>query len=201
MDLARIQAVACGEAEADLLVTNAKVVNVFTAEILEQEVAIAEGVIAAVGERVPARTELDLEGCYLCPGLIDAHVHVESSMMAPPELARGVVPRGTTTVVSDPHEIANVAGLAGVRWMLDASEGLPLDVLVNAPSCVPASHLATSGATLDANALVTLRDHARVIGLAEVMNVPGVVLGDAVVHRKPRVYARLIPSMTSSSWQ
>ncbi len=184
MDLARIQAVARGQAEADLLLTNAKVVNVFTAETLDQEVAIADGVIAAVGERVPAQTKLDLGGRYLCPGLIDAHVHVESSMVAPFEMARAVVPRGTTTVVSDPHEIGNVAGLAGIRWMLDASEGLPLEVLVNAPSCVPATHMATAGAALDATALVTLLDHPRVVGLAEVMNVPGVVLGDAAVHRK-----------------
>ena len=184
MSRERVLAVARGEVEADLVVDNARVVNVFTGEILEQAVTVADGLIAAVGEARAARDRIDIGGRFLCPGLLDAHVHIESSMVAPAEFARAVVPRGTTTVVCDPHEIANVCGSDGVRWMLDASEGLPLDVLVAAPSCVPATHLATAGAALDAAAVTALRDHPRVIGLAEVMNVPGVVLGDAEVHAK-----------------
>ncbi len=189
MDRGRLLAVARGDAEADLALVNGRVVNVFTGEVLDQDVAVVDGTVAAVGEARPARRTVDLERRFLCPGLIDAHVHLESSMVVPFEFARAVVPRGTTAVVCDPHEIANVAGLDGIRWMLDASEGLPLGVLVTAPSCVPASHLATAGAELDAADLTTLRDHPRVLGLAEVMNVPGVVLHDPSVHAKLDAFA------------
>lgn len=127
---------------------------------------------------------LDLGGRYLAPGFIDAHVHIESSLAAPYQFARAVVPRGTTTVVCDPHEIANVHGLDGIRYMLDASEGIPLDVLVMASSCVPATHLGTAGAALDADALAGLASHPRVLGLAEVMNFPGVIGGDPGVWGK-----------------
>jgi adenine deaminase len=184
-----VLAVARGDAEADLVLRGGRVVNVFTDELLEQEVAIADGTIAAVGEPREAQEQVDLEGRILSPGFIDAHVHLESSMVTPFEFARAVVPRGTTSVVCDPHEIANVVGLDGIRWMLDATDGLPLGVLVNAPSCVPATHMATAGAELDARDLATLLDHPRVIGLAEVMNVPGTVLGDASVHAKIDAFA------------
>ncbi|MEA3340778.1 MAG: adenine deaminase, partial [Chloroflexota bacterium] len=130
-----------------------------------------------IGAGYEAREEIDLGGRYVCPGLIDAHVHIESSMVAPPQFARVVVVRGTTTVVTDPHEIANVAGADGIRYMLAASEGLPLTVYVNLPSCVPATHMGTSGAELTAGDLIGLADLPRVIGLAEFMNVPGAVLG------------------------
>ncbi|MCK4470151.1 MAG: adenine deaminase, partial [Anaerolineae bacterium] len=118
-----------------------------------------------------------LGGRYVCPGLIDAHVHIESSMVTPPQFARAVVPRGTTTVVTDPHESANVAGAAGIRYMLAVSEELPLTVYVNLPSCVPATHMGTAGAELTADDLVGLAGLSRVLGLAEFMNVPGAVLG------------------------
>jgi len=189
MDRMRVVAVARGDAPADLALDGGRVVNVFTHEILEQSVAVVDGIIAAVGEARDARERIDLGGRLLLPGLIDAHVHLESSMVVPSEFARAVVPRGTTTVVCDPHEVANVAGLAGVRWMLSASADLPLDVLVMAPSCVPATDLATSGARLTAADLATLAGEPRVLGLAEVMNVPGAVLGDPEVHAKLDTFA------------
>ena len=170
-------AIARGDEPADLLLTNAHVVNVFTGEVLDTDVAIAGETIAAVGTGYTGKTTLDLGGQYLVPGLIDTHVHIESSMTIPAQFARAVVPHGVTTVVSDPHEIANVAGADGIRYMIEASEGLPLTVFVNLPSCVPATHMGTAGATLDAADLLALRDLPRVLGLAEFMNVPGAVLG------------------------
>ncbi len=175
--LLHLLAVARGDEPADMLLTNARVVNVFTGEVLDVDVAIAGETIAAVGTGYTGATTLDLGGQYLVPGLIDAHVHVESSMATPAQFARAVVPHGVTTVVSDPHEIANVAGADGIRYMIAASEGLPLTVFVNLPSCVPATHMGTAGATLDAADLLALRDLPRVLGLAEFMNVPGAVLG------------------------
>ncbi len=180
----RVLAVARGDGPADLVFTGGRVVDVFTSEVIEADVAVVDGIIASVGPPREAKETIELEGRYLLPGLMDAHVHLESSMVTPEEYARAVVPRGTTTVVADPHEVANVAGMDGVRWMLDASEGLPLTVLFMAPSCVPATHLATAGAELDAGDLEELARHPRVIGLAEVMNVPGAVLGDPGVHAK-----------------
>ncbi len=171
----RVLAVARGERPAELLLVGARVVNVFNGEVIEANVAVEGGYIAGVGDYTEGERVTDLGGAYLAPGLIDAHVHLESSMVRPAEYARAVVPRGTTTVVSDPHEIANVTGVAGIRYMLEASEGLPLDVLVNLPSCVPASHLSTSGAVLGLDDLTPFLGHPRVLGLAEFMNVPGAV--------------------------
>ncbi|RLC63266.1 MAG: adenine deaminase, partial [Chloroflexi bacterium] len=186
MDLSRFLPVARGDEPADLLLRNGRVVNVFTGEIVGADVAIAGDVIVGVGPGYEAGEEIDLGGRYVCPGLIDAHVHIESSMVTPPQFARAVVPRGTTTAVTDPHEIANVAGAEGVCYMLDASEGLPLTIYVNLPSCVPATDMGTAGAELMAEDLLALadrltgrwrRNRSRVIGLAEFMNVPGAVLG------------------------
>ena len=177
MELTQFLTVARGDTPADLALRNGRVINVFTGEIVESDVIISEDTIVGIGPGYTAKEELDLGGRYVCPGLIDAHVHVESSMVTPPQFARAVVPRGTTTVVTDPHEIANVCGAAGVRYMLAASEGLPLTVYVNLPSCVPATHMGTAGADLEADDLLALADLPRVIGLAEFMNVPGAVLG------------------------
>jgi adenine deaminase len=185
MDRAALLAVSRGEEPADLLLTGGRVLNVFTGEVEAVDVALAGPLIAGVGEGYRARRTVDLGGDLLLPGFIDAHVHIESSLCTPGEFARAVVPRGTTTVVSDPHEIANVHGLEGIRWMLEASEGLPLTVFVMASSCVPATHLGTAGAALDAEALASLLNHPRVLGLAEVMNFPGVIHGD------PEMLARL----------
>ncbi len=175
MAMQRRLAVARGEAPADLVLRNARVVNVYTGEILPADIAVVDGVIAGVGSGYTGQREVDLGGAYVAPGYIDAHVHIESSLCTPPEFARAVLPRGVTTVITDPHEIANVHGIEGVRYMLAASEGLPLSVFVMAPSCVPATHMETNGATLTAEDLRPLRREPRVLGLAEMMNFPGIV--------------------------
>ncbi|NIA08761.1 MAG: adenine deaminase [Nitrospiraceae bacterium] len=174
-----------GKEAADLLLKNGKVVNVFTGEILQTDIAMAGGTIVGLGEGYDAMNTIDLSGKYVCPGFIDGHLHIESTMLSPYQFARAVVPRGTTAVVCDPHEIANVLGMDGIQYMLEASEALPLTVFVMAPSCVPATHLETSGAVLSAQDLAPLFDHPRVLGLAEMMNFPG------VLYRVPEVLAKL----------
>jgi len=177
-----------GALESDLLLRGGRVVNVFTHEILETAVAMRGDRIVGLGE-LPAREVIDLDGRYVCPGLVDAHVHIEISMLPPHRFADAVLPHGVTSVVCDPHEIANVVGVHGVRYMLDVSEGLDLSVLVMAPSCVPTSSMETSGAAIDAEDLVALRDHPRVLGLAEMMNFPGVLAGSGDVLDKLRAFA------------
>lgn len=178
-----------GDTPADLILRNGSVVNVFTGEIETADVAIAGGIIVGVGPGYSARGEIDLKGAFLAPGFIDAHVHIESSLCTPREFARAVVPRGITSVVTDPHEIANVAGVAGVEYIADASRGLPLEVIVMAPSCVPATPMGTAGGAIDLAELESLRDRNVVHGLAEVMNFPGVILEDASVHAKIQAMA------------
>jgi adenine deaminase len=179
--LARAVRVARGQEPADLLVCGARVVDVLTQQIRSADVAIVGDRIVAVGPGLAdGRETIEAAGRYVAPGLIDAHVHIESSMVAPGRFADAVLPHGTTTVVSDPHEIANVLGVDGVRWMLAASEGLDLSVLMMAPACVPASPLETAGARLEASDLMALAAHPRVLGLAEMMNYPGVLAGDPV---------------------
>ena len=175
MTIPSLISVARGDAPADIVFRGGRVVNVYSGEIEEVDVAVVGDRIAGLGTGYEARSELDMKGRFLVPGLIDAHVHIESSMATPGQFARAVLPRGTTTVVSDPHEIANVHGLDGIRYMLEASEGLPLSVFVMASSCVPATPMGTAGAALDAGSLAELRGHPRVLGLAEVMNFPGVI--------------------------
>ncbi len=177
--------VARGDEPPDLVISGAHVFSVFTREWLELDVAIAGGRIAGLGsygggERVNA------EGRWLVPGFIDAHVHIESSKLVPAEFARAVVPHGTTAVVTDPHEVGNVLGLAGVEWMLDASEDLPLDVFVMAPSCVPASHFESPGFALGPADMEAILRHPRALGVAEMMNFPAVIAGD------PEVLARIV---------
>lgn len=183
-----------GQEPADLLLKNGRVVNVFTGEVLRADVAVAGGLIVGIGEGYKARETIDLAGRIVCPGFIDGHLHIESTMLTPYQFARAVVPRGTTAVVSDPHEIANVLGLDGIRYMLAASEGLPLTVFVMASSCVPATHLETAGASLTADDLATLFDHPRVLGLAEMMNFPGVLFGlPDVLAKLEMAQARGVP--------
>jgi adenine deaminase len=186
MDLPTLLAVARGDSPADLVFTNGRVINVFSGEIESTDIAVAGGRIVGLGSGYTGREMIDLGGAYVSPGLIDAHVHIESSLCLPAEFARAVVPRGVTTVVADPHEIANVAGVPGIRFMRDASRGLPLRVILMAPSCVPATTMATSGATLTVDDLAPLLagDDPTVHGLAEVMNFPGVIGGDAAVLAK-----------------
>jgi adenine deaminase len=189
--LARLVRVARGAEPADLVVRGGRVVDVLTQQVREADVAIVGERIAAVGRDLPkGRETIAAAGRFVAPGLIDAHVHIESSMVAPGRFADAVLPHGTTTVVSDPHEIANVLGVAGVEWMLAASEGLDLSVLMMAPACVPASPLETAGARLVADDLIGLaRRHARVLGLAEMMNYPGVLDGDPVELAKLAAFA------------
>jgi adenine deaminase len=177
MELADRLAIARGERPADVVLTNLRLVNVFTGEIYPTEIAIAGTHIVGVGEGYEARERIDLGGRYVAPGLIDAHVHIESSMCTPPEFARAVLTHGVTTVITDPHEIANVHGLEGVRFMLNAAKYGPLSIYVMASSCVPATDMETAGATLDAADLEILLGSRWVLGLAEVMNYPGVIAG------------------------
>ncbi len=169
--------------DIELLLCNGLILDVFSGQFFRGDVAIAEGRIVGFGA-VNAKQCVDLEGAWVIPGLVDAHVHIESSQLTPTEFARAVLPRGTTTVIADPHEIANVLGLDGIRYMLEASEDLPLRVYLMAPSCVPATPLETAGATLDAEAVAEALGWPRVLGLGEVMNVPGVLARAPDLERK-----------------
>jgi len=168
--------VARGERPAELLFKNARVVNVFSGEIHQANVAVEDGRVVGFGD-YRARKVINLRGGYLAPSLIDGHFHVESSMLTAPEFARAVVPHGTGTVVIDPHEYANVLGLDGIRYVLESSKNLPLDFFIMLPSCVPATHLETAGARLTADDLRLMIGDDRVAGVAELMNYPGVFLG------------------------
>lgn len=166
------------------LLKGAKVVNVFTDEVEKNDILIEDGIIIGVGEYDDADISENLEGKFICPGFIDSHIHIESTMMTPKEFSNAVVPHGTTAVVTDPHEIANVCGVEGIKYMLKMSENLPLDVYVMLPSCVPATPNDESGAVLKASDLETLYEENRVLGLAEMMNYPGVLFGDEDVLQK-----------------
>ena len=180
-------AVARGEEPADLLLANGYVVNVFTGQVQRANVAIKDGRIAGVGPEYTKALECyDLADQYILPGFIDGHIHIESSLLSMHEFARLALIHGTTTVVADPHEIANVLGVAGVKYMLKAGEGVQLDVLVMAPSCVPSTTMETSGATISARDTAALLKLPRVIGLAEMMNYPGVAFADKEVMAKLR---------------
>lgn len=180
----RLLSVAKGDCAADLIFKNARVVNVFTGEVEPGNVAVYQGVIAGVGDYQQASRVLDLDGRYLAPGLINGHTHIESSMLDVGQYARAVVPRGTLTVITDLHEIANVCGLEGIRYVLNCIRRLPLDLLLMAPSCVPATHLETSGASLGTPDIRRLLRLKGCIGLGEVMNFPGVLGGDEMVLSK-----------------
>jgi len=185
--LEKLIAVAKGEAPADLLLTNARIVNTFTAEIEKGNVAISQGRIAGIGDYHEVRQTIDLKGKYLAPGLINGHIHIESSMLHIAEYARAVVPGGTFAIVTDLHEIANVSGLRGIRYLMDCARGLPLDCYFMAPSCVPATHLETAGAELGAKELHIALRWKNVIGLGELMNFPGVLMRDPEVLKKVKL--------------
>jgi len=175
--------IASGDGMADLLIKDGRVVDVFSGQIEKKDVAIFAGVIVGFGD-YQAKKIVDVKGDFLCPGLIDGHVHVESSMVTIPEFARAVLPNGTTSVVIDPHEIANVHGREGIRFMAESARGIPLNVFIMLPSCVPATNMETSGATLKASALRPLFKEPWAIGLAEMMNFPGVIFRDSEVLKK-----------------
>ncbi len=184
---AELLAVARGDAPADVVLVNARIVNVFTCEVEEGSIAILGGRIAGVGGRgdyTKGREVVDLQGAVVGPGFIDAHMHVESTMLPPREFVRLAVPHGTTGAVFDPHEIANVLGIAGIKWVMEDAVGLPFRAMWAVSSCVPSSGLETSGARLEAGNLAELMDDERVVALAEMMNFPGVVAGDARVLAK-----------------
>ena len=171
--------VARGRAPADVLIAGARVVNVFTGEVLKGNVAVAEGRIAGVGDYREGRAVYEFPGRYLIPGLIDAHVHIESSLLTPPHFAAAYLPHGVTAVVADPHEIANVAGVGGIKYMIEAARDLPLSVFYTVPSCVPASRLETAGAEIGTAEIEKIfQSYPESPGLAEVMNFPGVLEAD-----------------------
>ena len=174
----RIIDVAAGRAPADLVLKNAVYVNVFSGELEKRDIAVAEGLIVGLGS-YSGTEEVDMTGKIVCPGFIDAHIHLESSLVSPAEFARAVIPHGTTTVITDPHEIANVMGEAGIEYMLAATENLPVDVRFMIPSCVPASPMDESGANLDYRDIDSFFEHPRVQGLAEMMNFPGIISADS----------------------
>lgn len=193
MGNADLIAVAGGAQAADLLLTDARIVNVFSGEIIESNIAVAGGHIAGIGDYEAERT-VSVRGGYVAPGFIDSHVHIESSMTGVSQFARAVVARGTTTVVADPHEIANVLGTDGIAWMLAAAENQLMNIYFTLPSCVPATDMETAGAKLDAQTLMPLLTHERIIALGEMMNfkgvinrVPGVLekIEGAAAHHKP----------------
>ncbi|TML07774.1 MAG: adenine deaminase [Actinobacteria bacterium] len=177
MDLARRLAVARGDEPADLVVRGGRVLSVFTREWLETTVAIADGYVAGLGDYRGAE-EIDAAGRFVVPGFIDAHMHLESPKLLPDEFARLVLPLGTTAVVADPHELANVLGTDGVHWLLDFCAELPLDVYFMASSSVPASRFESPRRALNEGDLQGLLRRRRVLGLAEMMNFPGVIAGD-----------------------
>lgn len=184
----RIKA-ARGEIPADLVLKGGRVVNVFSGTLEDQDVAVHGGFVVGVGPGYHGKEEVGLPtGCCISPGLMDGHIHIESSMLLPSRLAGALLVHGTTAIVADPHEIANVMGVEGVRLMLRESESIPFDVFFTAPSCVPATGLETSGASLNVRELEELKKEPRILGLAEMMNFPGVLAGDDEVLKKLAVF-------------
>ncbi len=187
MDLSERITMALGKKPVDLLLKRGELVNVVSGEIHPVSIAVHEGIVVGFGEYESVET-VDLEGRYVSPGFIDGHLHLESSMLSIPEFARNVVPLGTTAVVADPHEIANVLGLDGIKYILESSQSLPLRVFVMFPSCVPATPFETSGAKLGPKDMDNFKDNPRVLGLAEMMNYPGVLMTDPEVIAKINVF-------------
>lgn len=183
MNLEELIAAARGEVEVDLLLEGADLVNTLSGEVHRADVAVFRGTVVGFDCSSASETN-DLSGMVLSPGFIDGHVHIESAMVTVPEYARAVVPRGTTAIVADPHEIANVLGTEGIRYIIDSGRSSPLSVYIMLPSCVPATHLETSGASLDAGALSELIGEEGVLGIGEVMNYPGVIFRDPSVLAK-----------------
>jgi adenine deaminase len=184
MNLKELISVAGGHRPADLLLKNVRIINTFVGEIEQGDVVICGDTIAGVGDYDKANEIIDLQGTFLAPGLISGHTHIESSMLHPARYAQAVVPRGTLAVVTDLHEIANVCGSRGVRFVTDLARRLPLDMLFMAPSCVPATQLETSGAKISSREVKRILGHPRIIGLGEMMDFPGVIKGDEEVLKK-----------------
>ncbi|MBN1480213.1 adenine deaminase [candidate division KSB1 bacterium] len=176
-----------GQQPADLILRNANIINVHSSEIIHSDIVILDDTIIGIGDGYTAREEIDLEGLYVAPGFIDAHVHIESSMVEVPQFTRAVLPLGTTSVVADPHEIANVLGYEGIRYMMESSKYNPLSVFFTLSSCVPSSPLETAGSELRAFDIFPFLREKWVVGLAEMMNYPGLLDGDPDVLDKLRI--------------
>ena len=183
MNLKEIIKAAHGEKRVDLLLTNAQIINVFGGEIINDAIAISNGIIVGYGQ-YDAENIIDLKGRYVAPGFIDGHVHIESSMTCISEFSKAVLVHGTTAVAADPHEIANVLGAVGIEYMLQSAEQQPLNVYFTLPSCVPATDMETAGARLTAEDLRPFLKEEKIVALAEMMNFPGVIFRDADVLAK-----------------
>ena len=183
MNISKLIDISMKNKKPDLVLKNGNVVNVFSHEILKQDVAIHNGKIVGIGNYDGIKN-IDVSNKYIVPGLIDSHVHIESSMLSPREFAKAIIPRGTATIITDPHEIANVCGIDGINYILNSTEDIPLDVFIMLPSCVPATSFENSGAKLLAKDLEPLMDNPRVLGLGEMMNYPGVIYKDSDVIEK-----------------
>jgi adenine deaminase len=181
-----------GKIPADLVIKNGRLVNVFTGTVNDADVAVYDGVVVGIGSAYHGREEVEAQGKWIVPGLIDGHYHIESSMLLPSQLSRALLPHGTTALVSDPHEIANVMGLKGIQYLSNDSAGLPFDVFFTAPSCVPATHLETAGDAIGLPELAVLKQEPRVIGLGEMMNYPGILKGEEEILEKLLLYQDLV---------
>ncbi len=179
--------VAKGQYEAELVIKNANIVNVFTKEIIKADIAIQSGYIASIGD-YSSSNEIDAKGAFITPGFIDAHMHFESSMVLPQEFASAVLPHGTTTVIADPHEIANTSGINGIKFMLDATNNIPLNVFFMMPSCVPSTSFETNGFNLNADEMKKLFSHERIIGLGEVMSYEDILKEDDDIINKIELF-------------
>ena len=186
--LKKLIQVAKGQCEADLVIKNANIINIFTKEIINADIAIHSGYIAAIGS-FSSQNEIDVKDSLVCPGLIDAHMHFESSMALPLEFAKAVLPHGTTTVIADPHEIANTSGIRGIEFMLNLSENIPLNVFFMMPSCVPSTDFETNGFNLDVNEMKKLFSKKRIIGLGEVMSSQDILNEDENILEKIELYS------------
>ncbi|MBU1144064.1 MAG: amidohydrolase family protein, partial [Firmicutes bacterium] len=183
MDYIKKMNIAKGLELAELVLKNCRIINTYSGEIEDGDIAIEEGIILGVGT-YKGKIEHDLRGAYVAPGFIDGHVHIESSMLTPAGFAKMIIPKGTTTIIADPHEIANVCGKEGIQFMLDASENIPLNVYMMIPSCVPATPEENSGSIIDKADIESFLGQERVLGLGEVMDYPAVISGNPFMHEK-----------------
>lgn len=200
MDTIKLVEVARGDTPADLVLKNCNIINVFTSKIEQGDIAITDGTIVGIGSYQGVK-EIDIKNRFVAPGFIDGHVHVESSMLTPPQFAKIIVPKGTTSIIADPHEIANVSGVEGIKYMIFSSIFGPLNVNMMIPSCVPATSFETSGAIITSSDIEKIKNTKGVLGLGEVMNYPGVIFGDPEVHKKLEYMADFVkdghaPSVT-----
>ncbi len=186
MNTIKLVEVARGDVPADLVLRNCRIINVFTGKIEQGDIAITDEVIVGIGNYEGTK-EIDMKNRFVSPGFIDGHVHIESSMLTPPQFAKIIVPKGTTSIIADPHEIANVSGVDGIKYMIFSSIFGPLNVNIMVPSCVPATSFETSGAIISSSDIDKCKNNKGVLGLGEVMNYPGVIFGDEEVHKKIEV--------------